>query len=86
MTKHNTPQLSPMDLPIHCAIFLGLSRLSTIAVDYNNIMSNTEFGSIQRSQGNEQRSVLMDAVMNFGVSGDEISYRSKGRDSSSRTD
>jgi hypothetical protein len=29
MTNHNTPQLSRMDLPIHCAAFPGLSRLNT---------------------------------------------------------
>jgi hypothetical protein len=32
MTKHNTPQLSRMGLPIHCATFPGLSRLNTKAV------------------------------------------------------
>jgi hypothetical protein len=33
MTNHNTPQLSRMGLLVHCAIFPGLSRLNTGAVD-----------------------------------------------------
>jgi hypothetical protein len=32
MTNHNTPQLSRLDLPIHCAAFPGLSLLNTRAV------------------------------------------------------
>jgi hypothetical protein len=32
MTNHNTPQLSRMGLPVHCATFHGLSRLNTRAV------------------------------------------------------
>jgi hypothetical protein len=32
MTNHNTPQLSRMGLPVHCATFSGLSRLNTRAV------------------------------------------------------
>jgi hypothetical protein len=32
MTNHNTPQLSRMDLPIHCAAFPGLSLLNMRAV------------------------------------------------------
>jgi hypothetical protein len=32
MTNHNTPQLSRMGLPVHCAAVPGLSRLNTRAV------------------------------------------------------
>jgi hypothetical protein len=32
MTNHNTPQLTRMGLPVHCATFPGLSRLNTRAV------------------------------------------------------
>jgi hypothetical protein len=32
MTNHNTPQLTRMGLPVHCANFPGLSRLNTRAV------------------------------------------------------
>jgi hypothetical protein len=32
MTNYNTPQLSRMDLPIHCAAFPGLSLLTTRSV------------------------------------------------------
>jgi hypothetical protein len=32
MTNHNTPQLSRMDLPMHCAAFPGLSLLNTSTV------------------------------------------------------
>jgi hypothetical protein len=32
MTNHNTPQLSRIGLPVHCATFHGLSRLNTQAV------------------------------------------------------
>jgi hypothetical protein len=32
MTNHNTPQLSRMGLPVHCATVPGLSRLNTRAV------------------------------------------------------
>jgi hypothetical protein len=35
MTNHNTPQLSRMGLPVHCATFPGLSRLNTRAVHYS---------------------------------------------------
>jgi hypothetical protein len=31
-TNHNTPQLSRMGLPVHCATFHGVSRLNTRAV------------------------------------------------------
>jgi hypothetical protein len=34
MTNHNTPQLSRMGLPNHCAAFPGLSLLNTQAVAY----------------------------------------------------
>jgi hypothetical protein len=32
ITNHNTPQISRMGLPVHCATFPGLSRLNTRAV------------------------------------------------------
>jgi hypothetical protein len=32
MTNHNTPRLSRMGLPVHCATFPELSRLNTQAV------------------------------------------------------
>jgi hypothetical protein len=32
MANHNTPQLSRMGLPVHCATFPELSRLNTRAV------------------------------------------------------
>jgi hypothetical protein len=32
MTNRNTPQLSRMGLPVHCATFHGLSRLNTTTV------------------------------------------------------
>jgi hypothetical protein len=33
ITNHNTPQLSRMGLPVHCATVPGLSRLNTRAVN-----------------------------------------------------
>jgi hypothetical protein len=37
MTNHNTPQLSRMNLSIHCATFPGLSLLNTRAVRVVNV-------------------------------------------------
>jgi hypothetical protein len=42
MTNHNTPQLSRMDLPNHCAAIPGLSPLSTRAVFMTTILSSSD--------------------------------------------
>jgi hypothetical protein len=37
MTNHKTLELSPMDLPIHCAAFPGVPRLNTWAITITKI-------------------------------------------------
>jgi hypothetical protein len=47
MTNHNTPKLSRMGLPVHCATFPGLSRLNTRAVpNTNRINTNTNMHAL----------------------------------------
>jgi hypothetical protein len=49
MINHNTPQLSRMGLPVHCATVPGLSRLNTRAVRISQYFMQSE-GSLPCSQ------------------------------------
>jgi hypothetical protein len=46
MTNHNTPQISRMDLPIHCAAFPVLSLLNTWTVQSFRLQISTGSGKV----------------------------------------
>jgi hypothetical protein len=54
MTNQNTPQLSRMDLPNHCAAFPGLSRQNTRAVIGRLVNKRQQIEGTQRELDNEE--------------------------------
>jgi hypothetical protein len=77
MTNHNTPQLSQMDLPVHCAAFPGLSLINTRAVLLCRFVQ-LHYGCQHEGEGDQakhRRSILPTGVWNI-ISIDKISKSS----------
>jgi hypothetical protein len=51
MTNHNTPQLSRMGLPVHCATFHGLSPLNTRAVPPYTVLNPIRLTGVLSARG-----------------------------------